>query len=513
MFDEYRALGDVSLEYFKGDLARVNSPMLPVAEALYYTVRGHSVRALAHMWRESRHETDRMLLSPQDNNPFNLRPNYINGVLEEPPGFTGVKHDYLTFSSYVSCAREFMRRTTTDPTYKGGVYTRVHTLEDYCNTYAPVGDAHPVTDDANETYADDMVTIITRFLAANPATSPPVEESPMATHRYILSAGHRNENGGGARNEINWTYPSVKALKAAIEARGGKAFIVHELDGDGDNSFSHDRGLQNVAALCVQLAKTHGPFDAYISSHYNGGASPGFHAIFPDAWSGVDIKANNPLDVRLARTMRDRVKATNTVRMLSWTRDSPGVMSERETGVGAQGYRLGEFVGTLGFRDTTARVIIEASSIDVASEARYINDPNWVRNVYSEAIVDALEDVFGDFREGPEPPPTTTYAEKSPIAALVDLPAYHEVFSQGQRIAQLVRANFTVKVAKQTKALRYAGGSATVRADFMPDELVDVDYLIINTDDTMYWYTADGIRFRFDDALPYFPDVDEGETP
>lgn len=227
----------------------------------------------------------------------------------------------------------------------------------------------------------------------------------MATHRFILSAGHRNEDRGGAKSEINWTYPSCLAIKDAIEQRGGRAWIIQEEDGDTDPTFCHGRGLQNAAWLCTELAKTVGGVDAYISSHYNGGASPGFHAIFPDARSGVDVKGNNSLDVTLCRTIRDKVKATNTVKMLAWTRDSPGVMSEQETGVGAQGYRLGEFVGTLPFRDTTARVITEASSIDVASEAKYITDPVWVRDVYAEAIVDALESVFGVFRaEAPTPP-------------------------------------------------------------------------------------------------------------
>ena len=105
----------------------------------------------------------------------------------------------------------------------------------------------------------------------------------MATHKYILSAGHRNTNGGGAKNEINWTYPSVIALKDAIEDRGGKAWIVQEEDGDGDKTRYVSGGLQAAAAKCVDLASKYGPFDAYISCHYNGGPSPGFHAIFPDS--------------------------------------------------------------------------------------------------------------------------------------------------------------------------------------------------------------------------------------
>lgn len=340
----------------------------------------------------------------------------------------------------------------------------------------------------------------------------------MASHRYILSAGHRNTNGGGARNEINWTYPSVVALKSAIEARGGKAWIVQQEDGDSDPSRYLNGGLQQAATKCVSLEKTFGPFDAYISSHYNGGASPGFHAIFPDSpTGGVDVKANNPLDVRLCRTIRDRVRNTNTVRMLSWTADSPGVMSERETGVGAKGYRLGEFYGTMGFRMTTARVIIEASSIDVASEARYINDPAWVRNVYCEAIVDALEDVFGSFAERPEvpepgpdpipePDPKPIYERADPIPELADLPAYVHLPNG----AQLIRVDHTVKALRDTPRLKWASkDSPKVGPEVKAGDLFDVAYLIVNADGSLYWYSPWATRFRFDDALPYVADVDD----
>jgi hypothetical protein len=351
------------------------------------------------------------------------------------------------------------------------------------------------------------------------ATGDTKPEAPVATHRYILSAGHRNTNGGGARNEINWTYPSVVALKDAIEDRGGKAWIVQQEDGDGDASRYVNGGLQQAASTCVKLASKYGPFDAYISSHYNGGASPGFHAIFPDApTGGVDVKANNPLDVRLCRTIRDRVKATNTVRMLSWTADSPGVMSERETGVGAKGYRLGEMYGTMGFRDRTARVIIEASSIDVASEARYINDPKWVRDVYCEAVVDALEDVFGKFREGPveQPPgpeepeipniPKPEYATADPIEQVADLPPYVKLPNG----AQMVRVDHTVKAVKNTPRLQYADpASPRVGPDVPAGSLFDVRYLIINTDGSLYWYSPWATRFRFEDAVPDVAEVDD----
>lgn len=319
----------------------------------------------------------------------------------------------------------------------------------------------------------------------------------MASHRFILSGGHLNTDGGGARNEINWTYPSVVALKAAIESRGGKAWILQEEDGDSDRT-RFPGGLQAGARRCVELAKKHGPFDAYISSHYNGGASPGFHAIFPDG--SDDAKADNPLDVKLCRTIRDQVKATKTVGLLSWTVDSPGVMSEKETGVGAKGYRLGEMVGTLGFRDTTARVIIEAGSIDVIREAACINDPRWVRGVYAEAIVNGLEVVFGSFAENRiipsiptlPAPPKTSYP---PALAIPDLDKFKSgdvntipgllAFGDGYLA---IYVGDHVEASRPAKRLRqYDGRDTEVVGPEITDDLpFDVDWLIVKPGDAAY---------------------------
>lgn len=248
------------------------------------------------------------------------------------------------------------------------------------------------------------------ILNQRPGTTAPddggnEQEAPMAEQkRFVIAMGHRNTDRGGAYNEINWTPGCARAIRDAIEARGGKAVIVQEHDSDNDPNW-FPGGLQAMARHAVTLAGQYGPFEAYISCHYNGGAGPGFHAIFPDAWSGIDQKANNPLDVRLCENLVAAVRSTNTVSILGWTSHAPGVMSERESGVGAQGYRLGELYGGMGFRDRTARVIIEAGSIDVARERAYINDPHWLRNVYAEAIAEGLEATFGKLGTKPTEPP------------------------------------------------------------------------------------------------------------
>ncbi len=323
----------------------------------------------------------------------------------------------------------------------------------------------------------------------------------MASHKFILSAGHRNTNRGGANNEINWTPGATRALRDAIVARGGEAFIIQELRGENDFI---NAGLQTVAQMCVTESKTKGPFDAYLSMHYNGGGSPGFHIIFPSA--GTESKATNPVDVELCRKIRDAVRATGTVRMLSWTADSPGVMAEQETGVGAQGYRLGEFVGTLDMRSTTARVILEASSIDVASERAYINDARWVRDVYAEAIVDGLEAQFGKFSDAPVPQPVPVPERIAPSL----LPALEQLKNHPDtEIPALVKdgndwwffIGRDVQARVDTPRLLYAvADSPRLGPDIKAGETFYVWFGTFADDGYPYGYTRWGTRVRLWDT-------------
>lgn len=324
-------------------------------------------------------------------------------------------------------------------------------------------------------------------------------EAQVADHIYMLSAGHRNWDRGGAYNEINWTYGSCVFLKQAIEARGGKAYIVQELDSDGDKTFFAG-GLQAAAYKAASLASTLGPFTAYLSSHYNGGASRGAMFIFPDSWGPGDQKADNPWDVQLCRIFTEELLKTNTVPMIAWTADRPGVMSERETGVGAQGYRLGEFVGTLGIRESTVRVIMEAGSIDVPGDAKFINDPNWVRYVYCEAIVNGLERMFGPFPKKapapvPVPVPSTGWNYPDPLAYPVldalkvepvdTTPAFVTIPDTTYRA---IWVGDRVRAIRDTNRLRTpdTGNTSEVGPVIKSGEEFAVDYLFVSVGDKDY---------------------------
>lgn len=338
-------------------------------------------------------------------------------------------------------------------------------------------------------------------------TAPdPQEDNDMATHRYIISMGHRNTDRGGAYREYDWTPGAARALRDAIKARGGQAWIIQEERGNGN---FYNGGLQAAARACVDLARSLGPFDAYISMHYD--SSPGFHAIYPNGAN--DTKAMNPLDVRLCEAMAKRVAATKTVRMKTWTAHAVGVMDEKETYVGSQGYRLGEFVGTLGFRDTTARVITEASGV---GDDKYLHDPKWVRNVYAEALVDALEDVFGKFKgtkpepqPEPEPEPQPEYEKADPIEAVAALPFYVKLDNG----AQMVRVDLSVRATTATPRRKWAHAqSPKIGPDIRKGEEFKVDYLIINADGSLYWYTPWATRVALADTEPIFADVDPQEV-
>lgn len=233
----------------------------------------------------------------------------------------------------------------------------------------------------------------------------------MATHRFALSAGHRNNGRGGASRgpEIEWSYPMTVKVKNEIIRRGGEAFIVSEVDGDGDPSFTY-RELGATAKLAVDIGMARGGIDAYLSFHYGAEPINGAFFIYPDAtglrpagayWPSrfhqVDTRGNNTLDIRLARVIAKHVAKTGMpIR-------GDGTMSEAQSGVGLLGWRLGEMEGTAGVRDTVARLVLEAGNSLSPDELKRMWDPAW-QDKYARAVVDGLEEVFGKFSSTATPP-------------------------------------------------------------------------------------------------------------
>ena len=227
---------------------------------------------------------------------------------------------------------------------------------------------------------------------------------PAGAHVYIFSMGHRNTgdgNGvrGGAPGESDWTPSCVSLVAEEFRARGATVIIAQEEDDDDDGQDCQGMSRLAVAKLSAELARNHNA-GAYLSFHYNGsggqGNMPGFHAVVPDGVgsSGNDTMENNPKDVRLAKSIAQHLKEANTV---SIYRD--GVFSEFHTNAvkKERGARLDEMRGTATERDRSVRLILEAADYSTSREREYLQDEQWVRNVYAVAVADGCEDVFGPF--------------------------------------------------------------------------------------------------------------------
>ena len=200
--------------------------------------------------------------------------------------------------------------------------------------------------------------------------------------RVALSAGHHNRDGGNATE-----YAIVGELTEAYYRefrRVGCDVRVITPDGPdpdrdpGDGDFPG--GLQDVARQVVNWANAGWVADLYLEVHTEGaGGVRGVFAIYPD-WGG-DLDTD----------VRDRLGPA-VVRAISQATGLPvrgsGVMSERATGVGRQGYRLGIFYVTSPLRATTTRLIIEHGAHDAPADLAIMRSAGFNEKVAKAAVAE-----------------------------------------------------------------------------------------------------------------------------
>ena len=116
------------------------------------------------------------------------------------------------------------------------------------------------------------------------------------------------------------------------------------------------------------------PVDLMLDIHLEGDAAntPGVFAIVPDGddlqtltpYDGTDALASNPRDLALARSIARGIAATTGLPLRTRTVIEPGVMSERQTHVGADlGWRLAMFGYTAPARERMVRLVLECGNI------------------------------------------------------------------------------------------------------------------------------------------------------
>lgn len=183
--------------------------------------------------------------------------------------------------------------------------------------------------------------------------------------RIALAAGHHNRDGG---NDLEYaqTGKLCRAVAAACRDLGLDVRVFTPGDGLGTRS----DGIWDLAREVVAAARAGWKPDIFLETHTEGAgpAARGVFAIYPDWGDDVDVDVRDRLGPRAARAI-----AAATGLPLR----GDGVMSERETGVGLGGHRLGIFGQTVAIKATCTRLIIEYGSHDAPADLSIIDAPGF----------------------------------------------------------------------------------------------------------------------------------------
>ena len=195
---------------------------------------------------------------------------------------------------------------------------------------------------------------------------PPAGGTDVATKPLIiLAAGHRNTSGGN-EEEASWTPALLAAYEAAFTSAGYTVFPIQENDGDSNPTYTNG-SLDVVTKIGANRMDSWAGDGVYLDLHYEGSPAPGVFCIVPDgvglssvvATPDADSFAGNPLDVALAKTIAGNISAVTGLQLRTSGVVVPGVMSEKQTGVGIDGYRLATMAYTARVRDRLVRLVVE----------------------------------------------------------------------------------------------------------------------------------------------------------
>ncbi len=206
------------------------------------------------------------------------------------------------------------------------------------------------------------------------------------TARIALAAGHHNSDGGNAV-EYAQTGRLCQAVAAACRDLGLDVRVFTPGDGLG----ARPDGIWDLARAVVAAAHAGWSPDILLETHTEGAgpAARGVFAIYPDWGDDVDVDVRDRLGLSVTR----RIAAATGLPVRG-----DGVLSERATGVGLTGYRLGLFGQTAAIKATCTRLIIEYGSHDAPADLAIIDRPGF----YAQAGR-ATARAFADFLGVPTP--------------------------------------------------------------------------------------------------------------
>ncbi len=368
---------DLTAEQFAAILRAGGSLALPEAGAMHAALVAAGVRPaafLAFFWVESKFGAVGIAREYDTRNPGNVRTPEVAGaataVIDTPRG------RFAKYPTWAAGTRDWAARML-GPKYAGRGLT---TVRGVLPVYAPASDGN-----APEAYIAAVLARIDQWVPESTGKGPSV--APL----IAISAGHRNKQRGDAF-EMEQTGPLARAVGDACAALGMRVVHLTPDDGLGMSPLSLD-------AVAAQVTRLSPRPDIYLETHTEGGGGTGVFAIYPDAPGDVDTDVRDRLGPLVARAV---AAATG----LGLRRG--GVISERETGVGADGSRLGVFRATAPVKADVTRLIIEYGAHDKEPDLTIASRPG-----FAERCGQATAAAFAAFL-GWRAPDT---ADKGPVPA------------------------------------------------------------------------------------------------
>lgn len=293
--------------------------------------------------------------------------------------------------------------------------------------------------------------------------------------RIVVVQGHRNSSGGNPAESAR-TPAIANALAAALRRAGHAVVSLQNDDGSSDNWF--DGSLDAVARRVMQVHQQQ-PVDLMLDVHLEGDPSntPGVFAIIPDGdglktltrYSGNDSAASNARDRAMAASIAAHVARSTGLAIRTRNVIAPGVMSERQTHVGADlGWRLAMFGYTVLGRDTMVRLVLECGNI--VSDRAIIDRPDFARNV-GAGVVAGIGNLDGP---PPAPEPEAAFGE----TGIFPVPQVVTVTAEAMRVRKWAETS-------QPVMAEWPAGTQFWARGWVIGEVVD--------DNPIWWITGDGV--------------------
>lgn len=238
-------------------------------------------------------------------------------------------------------------------------------------------------------YVARILAICNRLLASPDA---PGQAGETKMPKIALAAGHANTDGGNAFERVT-TGRLTPAIARACAALGMDVRVVQQ----GDPCKDFAGGIWDVARHVVKWSEEGWTADIFLETHtqgVNNTAVRGVFGIYPDWGTDVDGDARD-------RLIPDAVRRISQATGIPvWT---DGLMSEKETGVGIGGSRLGILNKTAPLAATTTRLLIEYGAHSNPADAKIHRT-----DAFYEQAAQATAEAFAAFLNWTPPDHRTT---------------------------------------------------------------------------------------------------------